>query len=133
MSWQVIPTVVLEKPALGKRCNSCGLCCIAEVCDLGKELGDEVRCRALLTHADGTFTCGLVADPYSVLPDDRLAPWRALDSLAGESYGEAALKAHFAGLLGAGRGCDSEDDVATEFLEEQAQNRQLSLDLARQC
>jgi hypothetical protein len=130
MNWQLIPTVVLAKPALGKPCNSCGLCCIAEVCDLGKELGDEVRCRALLAHADGTFTCGLVADPYSVLPDDRLAPWRAIDRLAGEPSGEAALKAHFAGLLGAGRGCDSEDDVATEFLEEQEQNWQLSLALA---
>lgn len=118
-------TASLES-ALGKPCNSCSLCCIVEVCDLGK----EVRCRALLAHADGTYTCGLVADPYSLLVEDRLTSWLALDRLGGKSHREATLKANFAVLLGAGEGRGSQDAVAAEFLEEHTTNRQLNLDLA---
>ncbi|WP_144958009.1 hypothetical protein [Pseudomonas oryzihabitans] len=125
--WHLLDLVSLDKPSLGQPCNGCGLCCIAEVCDLGKELGDEERCRALISLGTGRFACGLVADPYQFLPPERLAPWHAIDQLAADGQGEEALKAHFAGLLGAGRGCDADDEAIQAFQEEADANRQLPL------
>ncbi|MGF7243961.1 hypothetical protein ABIC11_004417 [Pseudomonas oryzihabitans] len=128
--WHLLHLVTLDKPSQGQPCNGCGLCCIAEVCDLGKELGDEERCRALISLGTGRFACGLVADPYRFLPPERLVPWHAIDQLAPggqDGQGEQALKAHFAGLLGAGRGCDADDEAIQAFQDEADANRQLSL------
>ncbi|WP_454253976.1 hypothetical protein [Pseudomonas sp. Marseille-Q7302] len=125
--WHLLDLVSLDKPPHGKPCNGCGLCCIAEVCDLGKELGDEEQCRALMPLSAGRFACGLVADPYRFLPPERLVPWHAIDQLAPGGQGEQALKAHFAGLLGAGRGCDADDEAIQAFQGEADANRQLSL------
>lgn len=36
------------------------------------ELGDEERCIALISLGTGRFACGLVADPYRLLPPERL-------------------------------------------------------------
>lgn len=78
---------------------------------MGRQLGDDVHCRALIPTPNGGFTCGLVSDPYrfeQYAPDMR--SWRRIDELeAGQ--GERALKAHYASALGAGRGCDSEDGL----------------------
>ncbi len=71
--WHLLHLVSLDKPPQGKPCNGCGLCCIAEVCDLGKELGDEERCRALISLGTGRFACGLVADPCGFC---RRSGWR---------------------------------------------------------
>lgn len=125
--WHLLHLVSLDKPPQGKPCNGCGLCCIAEVCDLGKELGGEERCRALISLGTGRFACGLVADPYRFLPPERLTSWRVIDQLAPGGQGEEALKAHFAGLLGTGRGCDADDEAIQMFLVEAEANRQLML------
>ena len=125
--WHLLHLVSLDKPPQGKPCNGCGLCCIAEVCDLGKELGDEERCRALISLGTGRFACGLVADPYRFLPPERLVPWHAIDQLAPGGQGEQALKAHFAGLLGVGRGCDADDEAIQAFQDEADAQRQLPL------
>ena len=52
------------------------------------------------------------------LPPERLAPWQAIDQLAVDAQGEKALRAHFAGLLGTGRGCDADDEAIHAFLVE---------------
>lgn len=61
--WHLLHLVSLDKPPKGMPCNGRSLCCFAESCDLGKELGDEEQCRALTSLGSGSFTCGLVADP----------------------------------------------------------------------
>jgi hypothetical protein len=60
----LIPIQTLDKPALDSACNGCGYCCIQEVCTLGRELGDEQHCMALVSNQDGTYACGLILDPY---------------------------------------------------------------------
>lgn len=104
-----IAVVQLDKPAFGNPCNGCGTCCIEEVCSLGRELGDDVNCKALTHFPDGSFGCGLIIDPYQHLPEDRLTFWRELDQMANFQTGEKALKQHYADMLGAGKGCDSSD------------------------
>lgn len=103
-----IPVVVLEKPRFGQPCNGCGLCCIEEVCALGRQLGDDKVCRALIGPVDGRYSCGLVAEPYRFARDADLAMGRSIDEL-GDGSGENALRSMYMHLLGAGKGCDSED------------------------
>lgn len=100
----LIPVQTLDKPAFQSPCNGCGHCCIQEVCELGRELGDDVHCKALTAFPDGSFSCGLIIDPYRHLPEARLTVWRRLDRMADYPAGEDALKQHYADLLGAGRG-----------------------------
>ncbi len=129
LRWQLIEAITLPKPAEGASCNGCGLCCVAEVCDLGRALGDDRNCKALIQNPDRTFSCGLVADPYSYFPEDDLKTWRMLDQMSGNNAGELALKKMNAEALGAGRGCDSDDDYAAQILAEARVNHQLNLDL----
>jgi hypothetical protein len=56
------------KPVLGKPCNGCGVCCLAEPCPIGALLSLRLRgpCRALAWHADDkVYRCGLVGDGRS--------------------------------------------------------------------
>lgn len=129
LRWQLIEAVVLDKPAEGDPCNGCGLCCIAQVCDLGVTLGDDRNCRALIQNTDNTFSCGLVLDPYRFLDADAVKPWRIIDEMSGGNAGEQALKKMNAEGLGAGRGCDSDDEEAAQILEEAHANWQLDLPL----
>ncbi|MDT3722466.1 hypothetical protein [Pseudomonas oryzihabitans] len=69
----------------------------------------------MISLGTGRFACGLVADPYRFLPPERLAPWQAIDQLAADGQGEEALKEHYAGLLGTGRGCDADDEAIQAF------------------
>lgn len=110
MKWHIINSVSLEKPAFGSPCNGCGLCCIEQVCALGVELGDDQNCKALMPVGDGSYRCSLVEDPYRFLQPERLLTWRKIDALS-EGKGEQALKGMYADMLGAGRGCDSDDEV----------------------
>ncbi|WP_298151005.1 hypothetical protein [Flavobacterium sp.] len=103
---RVIPIQILKKPEHGKPCNGCGHCCISEVCSLGKELGDEVVCKALISNIAGSYSCGLVVDPYGYLSDDQSTTWRKIDEIA-PGVGEQGAKEFYAYLLGSGRGCDS--------------------------
>ncbi|WP_017519973.1 hypothetical protein ACQCLI_32060 (plasmid) [Pseudomonas nitroreducens] len=129
MRWQLIEAVVLDKPVEGDPCNGCGLCCVAQVCDLGMALGDDRNCRALIQNEDFTFSCGLVVAPYRYLADQDLEAWLALDRMSGTNAGEEALKQMNAEALGAGRGCDSDDEEAAKIFEEALDNWQLSLPL----
>ncbi len=99
-------TKTLRKPNPGQPCNGCGYCCIEQVCLLGLELGNRKHCKALLTHPNGAFSCGLVSDPYAYLPPEQLMTWKKIDELQ-EGAGLRALKDCNARMLGAGRGCDS--------------------------
>jgi len=108
----LIPVQLLDKPREGDPCNGCGLCCIEEVCSLGRELGDHEVCRALEAMPDGSYRCGLAHDPYRYLLEEELATWRHIDALKpGAGLGEEALKASYQQLLGVGRGCDSRDGL----------------------
>lgn len=127
MRWHLIESVTLEKPREGNPCNGCGICCIARVCELGLALGDDQNCRALLRNQNGSFTCGLVQDPYSYLDSESLRPWLLLDELEGGNAGELALKEMNATALGAGRGCDADDLYTAELLAEARRNDQLRI------
>lgn len=129
MGWHLIESVALDKPRHGEPCNGCGVCCIAQVCDLGLELGDEINCKALIQNPDRTFSCGLVVNPYHFLPEDELVVWKFIDSKDGSGAGERRLKELNAEFLGAGRGCDSDDDAVAEYRAEALANYQLSLSL----
>lgn len=129
MNWHLIESVSLDKPTYGDPCNGCGVCCIAQVCALGEALGDDQNCKALIQNPDRTFSCGLVADPYRFISEDSLAVWRAIDAMSDGNAGEEALRKSNAEALGAGRGCDSDDDAAQEFLDEARANLQLPLPL----
>ncbi|HEJ2342222.1 TPA: hypothetical protein ACWLUJ_005739 [Pseudomonas aeruginosa] len=131
MRWQLIDAVVLDKPVEGDPCNGCGLCCVAQVCDLGLALGDDRNCRALIQNEDFTFSCGLVVDPYRFLADKDLEAWLAIDRVSGGNAGEEALKQMNAEALGAGRGCDADDEEADQILSEAGANWQLSLRFTR--
>lgn len=110
-----IPRLHLAKPVFGMPCNGCGLCCRTVVCQLGLELGDRKNCKALVLKQDGSFSCGLVLDPYRFLPEDRLSAWKTIDGFQAGA-GEQALKDYHAQVLGAGRGCDSDDDYIASAL-----------------
>ncbi|MBI6885801.1 hypothetical protein [Pseudomonas putida] len=106
----LIPVITLEKPAKFDPCNGCGVCCIAQVCYLGVELGDDKNCKALISNHDGSYACGLVADPYRFLQEHELETWKAIDAMKpGAHVGEQELKKVYRDVLGAGRGCDCED------------------------
>lgn len=129
MAWHLIESVTLEKPVYGDPCNGCGICCIAQVCALGEALGDEKDCKALIHNVDGTFSCGLVVDPYRFISNESLAVWKTIDEMGGSDAGEQALRKSNAEALGAGKGCDSDDEAVAEFLAEARANMQLSFTL----
>jgi hypothetical protein len=118
MQWNLIDSVTLEKPRHGMPCNGCGVCCIATVCELGVTLGDDINCKALTPMADGSFQCGMVVDPYRFMDEKDLHVWKTIDGIKGDSTGEQALKKSHFEMLGAGRGCDSDDQAVEEFLAE---------------
>lgn len=109
-SLNLIPVISLEKPAMYDPCNGCGVCCIVQVCYLGVELGDDKNCKALIKNSDGSYACGLVADPYRFLPEAELETWKMIDGLKpGAHVGEEELKKVYRDVLGAGKGCDCAD------------------------
>jgi len=82
------------KPAMGARCNGCGICCLAEPCPLGVLLTGRRRgaCRALRWEgARSAYRCGAFGTSGEAA--SRWAAWR---------------RRVVARLIGAGRGCDSD-------------------------
>jgi len=57
---KVINVAVNNKPKMGEPCNSCGYCCLTEVCCIGQELtGSSIGpCKLLITDGD-KHTCHL--------------------------------------------------------------------------
>lgn len=103
----MIQTIFLDrrspaKPALGAPCNGCGVCCTAEPCPLGqlRFLRRCGPCPALVWQtAAGRYTCGLVAEPRRWLPGLPARLYPALGRWLGRR-------------IAAGRGCDSDAEVA---------------------
>lgn len=97
-----------QKPPHGAPCNSCGLCCKAELCPLGAHIFGEYEgpCPALEREPENvTYRCGLVARPALYAP--------ILTALHGmQRLSEAALL-----LIGHGVGCDARIHGETENRE----------------
>jgi hypothetical protein len=75
----VINVAETNKPALGQPCNSCGWCCLTEVCPVGVELTGTtvIPCKLLVTQGD-------------------------------KHYCQLATSEELRGLLAIGQGCDAE-------------------------
>ncbi len=87
----------LRKPPFRAACNGCGLCCAAQICEVGEQYfpGAQAPCPALRL-VDGRFRCGLALTPSALLSlrfnaDEILAPL-------------------FAQAIGSGQGCGMEDE-----------------------
>lgn len=52
------------------------------------------------------------------MPESELVVWKFIDLQGGGHAGEERLENLNASLLGAGRGCDSDDDAVREFLSD---------------
>ena len=77
------------KPAEGKPCNGCGVCCASEPCPIGILVSRRRTgtCSALLwNEGEARYRCGVVADPSAYLP-------RVLKTGGGDS-GEDCLALH---------------------------------------
>ena len=96
------------KPAEGRPCNGCGICCLAEPCPVGMLLSRRRHgaCKALQwSDAQQHYRCGMVVAPLESLG------WR----------GDTALSRWLAGWLSrrslrwiaAGIGCDSDLEPAS--------------------
>lgn len=87
------------KPALGKPCNGCGLCCLAEPCPLGMLLSRRRRgaCVALRWSVDARrYECGALSQPEQTLGG--LGRWRM-------------TRAWVMRWIAAGQGCDASLEV----------------------
>lgn len=92
---------MIEKPPHGEACNSCGLCCMHEICPLGEILFERSRGPCPTLEWNGVKSaCGLVMNPvrYVVLAGKA--------RLAGS--GRAVLSETAADLIGTGIGCDAQ-------------------------
>lgn len=89
-------STVLEKPAYGSPCNSCGECCTWEPCPLGALVFKQRigPCPALEEMGDKRV-CGLIVAPQ------RYQPVRA------RIRGATVLSQAAATLIGSGVGCDA--------------------------
>jgi len=85
-------------PGLGKPCNGCGVCCLAEQCSVSLELfGTAEVCPALVQDEEHRYHCGLMVAPdkFGATPPGF------------EDWPEAAAR-YYQNLIGGGVGCDSE-------------------------
>lgn len=99
---------MLEKPAIGEKCNGCGLCCQVQVCSTGSfalglvdKLGDRASgpCPALTPDGDRRV-CGLVKRPRDWLPSN--------------PHGVTPLRNAVMLLISAGLGCDEAGEEPDE-------------------
>ena len=91
------------KPAAGKPCNGCGVCCTVAPCPLGVLVSGRRRgaCAALRWQPGGQrYHCALVADPLAVWPGLPLGLRAPLTRLARR-------------WIAAGAGCDSDLEAET--------------------
>lgn len=93
------------KPAEGRPCNGCGVCCASEPCPVGV-LASRRRhgaCAALVwSQAEARYRCGLISEPTAWLP----RPLRGAAPLLAPLLGRWARR-----VVAAGRGCDSSVSV----------------------
>lgn len=88
------------KPKIDNSCNACGVCCIAEQCRISIELFGEAQLCPALEWEDSRFWRGLMRHPASYDAEDE-----NLKRLGVEEYSAR----YYQLLIGAGKGCDSED------------------------
>jgi hypothetical protein len=94
-----------EKPALGRVCNGCGLCCLAEPCPLGMVLSAkrEGACVALRWNEEAQhYRCGVVVDTREALGSALRPSLRWLVPVLAWPLGGLAQR-----WISAGSGCDS--------------------------
>jgi hypothetical protein len=102
------------KPKIGSACNHCGYCCAVQPCEIANEfLGAERAgvCPALERDgATGATACGMIVRPlhYLLADDLRRLGGSACDPALQPAHEE--ISAGIAHALGAGRGCDADDD-----------------------
>lgn len=92
--------VMREKAPYGQPCNSCGRCCAAGPCPLGRVIFGQERglCPALVTiRGTGKYFCGLVVAAPSFLP------------AAVARCGRIQTQSAAAFIISAGLGCDALD------------------------
>jgi len=96
----LLPPAAPPKPAAGRPCNGCGVCCAVETCPVARVVLLRRRgpCPALEWQGD-LYRCGLLARPRHYLPwlPDR---W---DAFARRLLGR---------WIAAGRGCDSTAEIS---------------------
>jgi hypothetical protein len=94
-----------RKPAEGRPCNGCGVCCLAEPCPLGVVLSRSRTgaCHAVRWDAAAVrYQCGAMADPVELLRDLLPASLAWLSKPVGRALGRLAGR-----WIAAGIGCDS--------------------------
>ena len=93
-----------EKPAAGKACNGCGVCCLMEPCPLGVVLTGQRdgACRLLFWEpVSKRYRCGAMREPGQVLLQGLPATMRWMAPLL------RWLLMRWAGRwIAAGQGCD---------------------------
>jgi hypothetical protein len=88
------------KPAEGKPCNGCGVCCATQPCPVGMLVSRRRQgaCKALVwSDAQTRYLCGLISEPQRFIRPSWLAP---------------AMSRFARRFVAAGIGCDS--DLETE-------------------
>lgn len=102
------------KPKRGDTCPGCGYCCAVQPCEIATEfLGAASAgvCPALERDAaTGGTACGMIVRPLHYLLADGLKHWGATADDPALQPSQAELATSIAQALGAGRGCDSDDD-----------------------
>ena len=109
----------LKKPAFGKPCNQCGICCMAEPCLVGAQIFgvEQGRCPALLEDKKGTYACGLVKRPAQYVSPERL-----------ENRTAAGLCRSAKLIINIGGGCDSwAFNEKSGLTDDQVKNRELDV------
>lgn len=87
------------KPPHGAPCNSCGICCVHELCPLAvaifhRQLDPKGRCPAV-SFEGGRSRCGLITAPMQWAPTDTML------------HGAQAMSEAASQLIAAGEGCDT--------------------------
>lgn len=107
------------KPKKGDACPGCGYCCAVQPCEIATEfLGAASAgvCPALESDAaTGGTACGMIVRPLKYLIADGLKRWGTTADDPGLQPSQAELSTNIAQALGAGRGCDSDDDQISKL------------------
>lgn len=92
------PRAMFERKARhGAPCTSCGLCCVATVCHVGRQLfGGDVRPCPALRMRDGKSSCDVIERPEHYTSAARVA-----------QHGVDVLRQAAGTLIGSGVGCDA--------------------------
>ncbi|RZM00799.1 MAG: hypothetical protein EOP73_15175 [Variovorax sp.] len=93
------------KPAEGRPCNGCGVCCASEPCPAGVLASGRRRgaCAALVwSPTEARYRCGLISEPAAWLP----RPLRGAAPVLAPLLSRLARR-----FVAAGRGCDSSVSV----------------------